>query len=268
MTTSFSYAKHLIATFILACLFAIAPSVHAATVPLASIQSGDLIRGSVSSAVYYYGADGFRYVFPNDKTFTTWYKDFSTVKWISDADLSKIQIGGNVTYKPGIKLVKIASSPTIYAVSTNGTLRTIASESIAKDLYGASWNKQIDVLPESFFGNYHIGSRIEFATQYAPASEKLVPSINEDKSLRAPTVIHITNTGYDTPTIHVLSGHAVRFENTDAVNHSVTEWDGKWGSGTMKPGDTFSKYYITRGTWMYYSVYDTKNKFEGAIVVE
>src|SRR5690349_3043752 len=68
-----------------------------------SVNSGDLVRGQTYSAVYYIGADGLRYVFPNQKTYDTWYSNFNTVKFISDADLAKIQIGGNVTYKPGVR---------------------------------------------------------------------------------------------------------------------------------------------------------------------
>ena len=52
-----------------------------------TVSAGDLIRGTSFSAVYYYGEDGFRYVFPNEKTYKTWYSDaetgemdFSTVK--------------------------------------------------------------------------------------------------------------------------------------------------------------------------------------------
>lgn len=253
------------------CVFAIllAESVHAATlVPLSSIQSGDLIRGQTFSAVYYYGADGLRYVFPNDKTYFTWYKNFDSVKWVADADLAKIQIGGNVTYKPGVKMIKINSDPRVYAISESGTLRPLASELIAIDLYGKLWNKLVDDVPDGFFGNYTQGSRIELISQFSVLGEQKIPSINDDKKLRAPTVVHITDIGYDTPTIHVSSGHAVRFVNDGPSKHSATEWDHTWGSGTLQPNETFTKYFFTKGTWMYYSTYDAKEKMTGAIIVE
>src|SRR3989338_2938836 len=78
--------------------------VKAAITPLAYINSGDLIRGESFAAVYYMGEDGFRYVFPNDKTYFTWYENFDSVKWLSDTDMGTIQIGGNVTYRPGVKM--------------------------------------------------------------------------------------------------------------------------------------------------------------------
>ena len=58
-------------------------------VKAATIQAGDLIKAS-QAAVYYYGADGKRYVFPNEKTYKTWYSDFSSVKTITDVELAAI----------------------------------------------------------------------------------------------------------------------------------------------------------------------------------
>ena len=75
------------------------------------VGSDSLIRGETFSAVYYMGADGFRYVFPNSNTYFTWYDDFDAVKMISDSDLATIQIGGNVTYRPGSSMIKIQSDP-------------------------------------------------------------------------------------------------------------------------------------------------------------
>lgn len=269
MIKSLSFTQNLIAILSVAALFLVASTAHAASlVPLSSLQSGDLVRGQSFSAVYYYGADGFRYVFPNDKIYFTWYQNFNTVKWMSDDNLSKIQIGGNVTYKPGVKMIKINSDPRVYAVSTNGLLREIGSEEIAKTLYGSAWNTKIDNLPDGFFGSYRIGSRIDLANMYSPESEQSVPGVNDDKKLFAPKVIHVTDTEYSIPTIHLELGHAIQFINDGPSLHSVTEWDHIWGSGTMQPGDTFSLYPSKKGTWMYFSIYDPKEKMTGAIIVE
>lgn len=254
--------------FLIIFLFFLAFPAHAATVPVANIQSGDLIRGQTYSSVYYYGADGMRYVFPNDKTYFTWYQNFDTVKWVSDKDLASIQIGGNVTYKPGVKMLKINSDPKVYAVSGGGELRAILSEAIAKELYGADWNKQIDDVPDGFFSNYAIGGELEFATQYSVVSEKKdAVDINEDKNLKAPVVVNVTEKGYEPPTASVPSGQAVRWVNTGTTNQSVTEWDEIWGSGTLKPGQHFTRYFVEKGTWSYYSLYSPKTIMGGALKV-
>lgn len=154
----------------------------------ASISSGDLIKGP-EAAVYYYAQNGKRYVFPNDKTYFTWYLDFSSVKTITAQELAAIPIGGNVTYRPGVKLVKITTDPKVYAVSSFGTLRWMKTEAAAKDLYGSDWNQKVDDVPDTFFINYSIGADITAASDYSPAAEKVaVATINVDKKLVSPGI--------------------------------------------------------------------------------
>jgi photosystem II stability/assembly factor-like uncharacterized protein len=132
-------------------------------------------------AVYFYGSDGKRHAFPNDKVFFTWYENFNFVKEVSQTFLSSLSLGKNVTYHPGTKMVKFQSVTTVYAVSKTGMLRAIGSEQAAKDLYGMDWNKQIDDISDAFFGNYTFGTKIEKATDYDVAAEKTsVSSLDEN----------------------------------------------------------------------------------------
>jgi hypothetical protein len=121
--------------------------------------AGSLIKGSLP-AVYYCGADGKRYVFVNDKAFLSWFADFSGVQIVSDETLASITIGGNITYRPGSRMVKIVSDLKVYAVARGGVLRWVSSEAIAAGLYGSTWNMMIDDVPDSFFVNYTIGTPI------------------------------------------------------------------------------------------------------------
>jgi hypothetical protein len=122
--------------------------------------SSSLVKLADSQAVYYCGADGKRYVFPNDKIYFTWYADFDSVMTISSEEMAKLPLGGNATYKPGVKMLKIQTDPKVYAVDKNGTLRWIRSAETAARLYGAEWKKQVDDLPDSFFFDYGIGEEI------------------------------------------------------------------------------------------------------------
>jgi Bacterial Ig-like domain len=121
--------------------------------------SGTLIKGSLS-AVYYCGADGKRYVFVNDKAYFSWYPDFSGVQTVSDATLASLMIGGNITYRPGTRMVKIQSDPKTYVVARGGILRWVQTEAAAARLFGANWNQMIDDVSDSFFVNYTVGSPI------------------------------------------------------------------------------------------------------------
>ncbi len=149
----------------------------------ATLVAGDLVKAS-GPAVYYYGADGKRYVFPNEKTYMTWYANFSSVKTITDAELAALTIGGNVTYKPGVKMVKITTDPKVYAVDKGGTLKWVESEAIATSLYGSDWNKMIDDVSDAFFVNYTVGASISVASSFVPATvTAAATSIDVDKSL-------------------------------------------------------------------------------------
>lgn len=153
-------------------------SLHSATV-----TSGALVKGS-SSAVYYVGGDEQRYVFPNDKIFASWYSDFSGVQTIADSELASYSIGGNVTYRPGTRLVKIQSDPKVYAVDGHGVLRWVKTEAAAIALFGSNWNKQVDDLSDSFFVNYTVGADIGSASDFSPAAaQAAAPTINDDKNI-------------------------------------------------------------------------------------
>jgi hypothetical protein len=129
----------------------------------ATLSPGDLIKAS-GPAVYYYSNDGKRYVFPNEKTYFSWYANFSSVKTITDAELAAIMIGGNVAIRPGTKLVKITTDPKVYAVSDScGMLHWVTTEAIAKTLYGDNWAQRVVDVPDSFFGDYQVGSAISSA---------------------------------------------------------------------------------------------------------
>jgi len=127
---------------------------------VAYCDQGSLIRTSDSDSVYYCGADGKRYVFPNARTYATWYKDFSGVQIISSEAMAMISLGGNVTYRPGIKLVKIQTEDKVYAVGRNGALRWMETPAIATKYYGASWAKSVEDIPDVFFLNYQIGQPV------------------------------------------------------------------------------------------------------------
>lgn len=124
----------------------------------AAAQAGDLIKMDGLSSVYYLGNDGKRYVFPSESVYFSWYNDFSGVVTIPASELQSYPLGANVTMRPGTKLVKITTDPSVYAVTPNGVLRKIQSEADAIALYGSNWNKIIVDVADSFFTNYTVGT--------------------------------------------------------------------------------------------------------------
>lgn len=239
-----------------------------AVTALADIEPGDLIRGESYAAVYYMSVDGTRYVFPNFNTYYTWYgNDFSSVKFLSDADLFSIQIGGNVTYKPGTYMIKINTDPKTYAVEEGGVLRHVSSESVATSLYGSAWNTMIHDMPDGFFTNYTIGDAIVAGDDYdKTAIEASVSDIDDDKNRVAPEEISITDSGYSPIDVTVDAGQNVRFTNNGSEKHTATADDLSWGTGTLNAGDSFIATFDEEGTYTFFDGYDSGNT--GAVYVD
>lgn len=138
------------------------------------LQPGDLIKIPTDNdpdtfsdtAVYYYASNGRRYVFTNDKSYFTWYTTFDNIKVISLDDMTKIPIGGNITYRPGIKPVKFQTDNKVYAVYKNGELRWMRTADVARAIYGPRWTSLVDDINESFYVNYTIGLPIDNALDF------------------------------------------------------------------------------------------------------
>lgn len=123
------------------------------------------------TTVYYVGADGYRHAFPNEKVYKTWYNDYSAVTTVSASYMASLPLGKNVTYRPGVKLVKFMTSPVVYAVSSSSVLRPIASQDMASYYYGTNWNTKIDDIADTFYGNYSIGTTVSTSNDYSVNAE-------------------------------------------------------------------------------------------------
>lgn len=119
-------------------------------------------------AVYYVDSVGARHAFSNANVFFSWYDSFDDVVEVSASYLAQFSLGAPVTYKPGVKMVKFISVPTVYVVAEGGVLHAIPDEDVAEALYGASWNTQIDDISDAFYSHYTIGEALDGADDYAP----------------------------------------------------------------------------------------------------
>lgn len=146
-------------------LLAAAIFISSPTESQAAVPNQSLIKGKTDAALYYVEG-GKRYAFPTEKVFFSWYADFTSVVTVADTELASYSLAGNVTYRPGNKLVKIATDSKVYAVSQYGVLRWLKTENIAKKLYGDDWNKKIDDVADTFFTNYLVGSDVGVAGDY------------------------------------------------------------------------------------------------------
>lgn len=156
---------------------------------LATVTRSHLIKAwEGGPAVYWFAADGNRYVFPNESTFRSWFpvtSECPVIRQIPAEDLRSVMIGGNVTIRPGTFLVKITTDPGTYAVSRGGVLRRFIDESTVSAVYGMDWRLDTVDVPDSFFVTYGIGSPIVAVTDYDRFGEYTsTPTIDHDLGLR------------------------------------------------------------------------------------
>ncbi|MFZ2804690.1 MAG: hypothetical protein WA001_05755, partial [Patescibacteria group bacterium] len=103
------------------------------------------------------------------KVYFTWYTDFSGVQIIGSSQLASIPLGKNVTYKPGVRMVKFTDNK-VYAVDKGGVLRWVKGEAVAASLYGSNWNQMIDDISDAFYSNYTFGADINGLSDFNPAT--------------------------------------------------------------------------------------------------
>lgn len=257
----------------------------------AAASSGDRIKlvcpsGTVAAdhackAVYYYGGNGKRYVFPTEKTYLTWYSNFAGVKTVTATELGNITIGGNVTYRPGVKMVKITTDPKVYAVGKGGTLRWVQTESVARSIYGNDWNTKIDDIPDAFFVNYTVGAPVVTTADFNPTSETNgVNNINEDKNLATvdlglPNAANVSYSsgGFSQSSVTIKLGGTVTWKNESGLimqvasnPHPTHTALPSLVSPNLDPGGSWSFPFNQKGTWGYHN--HMNSNFGGTVIVE
>ncbi len=143
--------------------------------------SGMLVKRFDLKDVYYVGEDGCRYAFPNQKVFLSWYtlQQLNTtdkgglVVTVAPSTLASMQLAGNVTYRPGVRMIKNQLVNTVYVIDSGAILRPVASEVLARLLYGDAWNyTSVDDFDDVFWFSYGFGTPISTTGLYYPSSVK------------------------------------------------------------------------------------------------
>jgi hypothetical protein len=133
----------------------------------AAMPDGTVVKGS--GPVVYYILNDKRYAFPNKEVYESWYSFYTNIVAVSDENLAPIQLAGNVTFRPGMEMIKLTTDPKVYAIEGK-TLRWVSTEDLAEKFYGSEWNKRIFDVSDAFFQNYETGSAITKDTDFDPTA--------------------------------------------------------------------------------------------------
>src|SRR3989339_1181832 len=146
----------------LATVFTMSGSLLPSAKAAGNYGAGSLLAkaNTAGAAVYYIGNDGKKYVFPDMKTYFTWYENFDAVVKVSVTELDLYTNGGAVTVRPGTKLVKTSDTAKVFAIEPGGIARHIPTAAIASSLFAANWaSRVVDLIP-GFFTTYPEGTAL------------------------------------------------------------------------------------------------------------
>jgi hypothetical protein len=162
----------IIAVFVVFSLWTVQPA-------KAAVGFGDLIKGS-GPMVYYVTSDLKRVAFPDERTFRSWYADFSAVKAVSDAEILKLPFGGVAQFRPGVRPIKGQTDSRVYGIDREGKRRWLADESIARMIYGADWASKLAVVSDVELASYGLGPAVTGPGQYWWKVERdLTPTLHD-----------------------------------------------------------------------------------------
>lgn len=145
------------------------------TEPARFIPEGSIVKGQ-SETLYYLGQDGKMHPFLDLATYHSWYKDFSSVVYVSNAKIQEYNIGSPVCLRAGTWLIKFSHLPRVYAVEPGCRLRPIRSETEAFVFYGANWQKRIVELSDIHRNFYTIAD----ITEYKKSEDQDQDDVNTD----------------------------------------------------------------------------------------
>lgn len=123
----------------------------------------NLIKSDTSSTVYYLDGNNIRHPFPTEKTYKTWYEDFSDISVLSGEEIRQYSLGKNVPVRPGVNIVTFATDANYYGVEPGGVLRLFKDQELIEEIYGPNWSQRVVELPDAFFSSYTLGEEIKIS---------------------------------------------------------------------------------------------------------
>jgi|GEM_PF-3498020 len=158
----------------------------------AAVRYGDLVKGS-GPTVYFVTGDLQRVAFLDEQAFRSWYADFSSVRVIPDAELSKLPFAGIAPFRPGVRPIKGATDSRVYGIDRDGALRWLSTEAAARVIYGDDWARKVAVVSDFALADYGRGRDVTGPNQYWWKTERDASASLEDVRTRRLAAISFTS---------------------------------------------------------------------------
>lgn len=125
------------------------------------------VKRNEKDFIYYYAADGKRYVFQDILVFKSWFGDYPQEKiaFESSEAMSQSPLGGNVFLRPG-SLLQSATLLDTFIVYKNANISPVADLKLLEKFYGTDWKNKVVILPDYYFSQYVMGKPIKSASDF------------------------------------------------------------------------------------------------------
>ncbi len=130
-----------------------------------------------NGSVYYFAADGKRYIFPTQETLTSWYGDYGVERIMPLSEMQEIPLGGNVTIKPG-NLLQTPTDFNTYLVTERNVIAPV-DEWVLEAVHGEEYRTQVIDLQNYYFTNYVYGEPITTLERYPTFTASLTIDNNK-----------------------------------------------------------------------------------------
>lgn len=102
---------------------------------------------------------------------------------------------------------------------------------------------------------------------YAHAAQNAAAEA-DNKTQNKTVVIEMQGYHFKPDKITIEPGTTVEWINTGKIAHTVTDDHDAWDSGSLKPGEKFSRRFDDSGTFKYYCIPHREAQMTGTIIVK
>ncbi|MBI2550906.1 hypothetical protein HYV73_00995 [Candidatus Uhrbacteria bacterium] len=125
------------------------------TAPVAAVRAA---RTPEDSTVYLL-QNGKKYEFPDEETYFSHFRSWSSVQYMSQRQLDLIPDGGTMRFAKGT-LIKSVDSPRIYVVGSSEDIRWVTDSHAALQVFGERWQERVIEIPANRLFDYKIGDPV------------------------------------------------------------------------------------------------------------
>jgi len=144
------------------------------------VEEAKLVRSADTGDIYYINRL-WRYIFPTENIFRTWFPDYdiNIIPELTLDELYETNLSGNVFLRPSY-LLQTETDPKVYFVNEQGVINEVTDTRLLEVIYDKDWEKEIVTLENKYFTNYTYGQAFDSLDDFPVIQANLLISQNQN----------------------------------------------------------------------------------------